>query len=101
MGKLSITFDVVGPVTLPQSLSYYGRNGFGSNNDLYLDVLVKQACQLAHDSYNLDFSSYDLNKDGIIDNVFMPVMMKLRVRQPQQSGLNGGIFIQLPGLWMA
>lgn len=71
MGKLSITFDVVGPVTLPQSLSYYGRNGFGSNNDLYLDVLVKQACQLAHDSYNLDFSSYDLNKDGIIDNVFL------------------------------
>lgn len=71
MGKLSITFDVVGPVTLPQSLSYYGKNGFGSNGDLNLDVMVKQACEKANDTYNLDFSEYDLNKDGIIDNVFL------------------------------
>lgn len=44
----------------------------GSNGDLNLDVMVKQACQLANDTYpDLDFSAYDLNKDGIIDNVFL------------------------------
>ncbi|MDD4636618.1 MAG: M6 family metalloprotease domain-containing protein [Bacteroidales bacterium] len=71
MGKLDITFDVVGPVTLSQPLSYYGKNGFGSNGDFNLDVMVRQACEKANENYNLDFSEYDLNNDGIIDNVFL------------------------------
>lgn len=71
MDKLKITFDIVGPVTLSQTLSYYGRNGLGSNGDLNLDAMVQQACQKANENYNLDFSEYDLNKDGVIDNVFL------------------------------
>lgn len=71
MDKLNITFDVVGPVTLSQTLSYYGKNGLGSNGDLNLDAMVQQACKKADESYNLNFSEYDMNKDGIIDNVFL------------------------------
>ncbi len=70
MGKLNITFDVVGPVTLSHPLSYYGKNGLGSNGDLNLDAMAQEACQEANVYYNLDFSEYDLNSDGVIDNVF-------------------------------
>lgn len=68
MGAFDPQFDVVGPVTLSKPYSYYGANtvdGYDANPE----EMIIEACQLA-DS-DIDFSLYDSNGDGLIDNVFV------------------------------
>ncbi len=67
-GKYNPQFDVVGPVTMPQTAAYYGKNnGFGE--DQYVDKMVQKACGEA-DNLGVDFSQYDHNNDGFVDFVF-------------------------------
>ena len=67
-GKLDWTFDVVGPYTLSNTLAYYGKND-NSGNDQYLGQMIAEACQLADD--DVDFSQYDWDGDGEVDQVFV------------------------------
>jgi len=67
-GKLSPQFDVVGPVTLPNNMAFYGANG--DNGDANPVQMVVDACTLASQA-GVDFSQYDMDNDGIIDNVFV------------------------------
>ena len=60
-------FDVIGPVTLPESYTYYGQND-AYGNDIYAGEFVVAACEAA-DSL-VDFSQYDTNGDGYVDNVY-------------------------------
>lgn len=60
------TFEVVGPVTLSNTCYYYGNNA--KENERYIEAIV-EACQLA-DKDGVDFSQYDHDGDGVIDNVF-------------------------------
>lgn len=67
-GQYSPTFDVVGPVTLPNNMEYYG----GTNNnatDEKSNQLVIDACDLVKDE--VDFSLYDSNNDGYVDLVYV------------------------------
>lgn len=67
-GKFTPHFDVVGPVTLPQKMSYYGANDtYG--DDLHPDQMIVDACKVA-DSL-VDFSQYDLDKDGQVDLIYV------------------------------
>lgn len=68
-GKYSPKFDVVGPVTLPQSMAYYGANK-ADGNDQYVVDFVIDACKGA-DSLGVDFSQYDNNNDGMVDFVYI------------------------------
>jgi len=68
-GKFSPQFNVVGPYTLPHSIAYYGANSIDSKYVNAPDMIV-DACNLAH-SGGLDFTQYDTDNDGIIDNVFV------------------------------
>ncbi len=68
-GKFSPVFDVVGPFTLPNSMSYYGTNDKYGNDTLATKMIV-DACKAA-DLGGVDFSKYDLDNDGYIDNVFV------------------------------
>lgn len=62
------TFDVYGPVKLPQPMSYYGGNDrYG--NDLNPEMMAVHACQMLDPT--VDFSEYDRDGDGLIDNVFV------------------------------
>ncbi|WP_337521062.1 M6 family metalloprotease domain-containing protein [Segatella sp.] len=62
-------FDVIGPVTLPEKYSYYGANkGSSVDNPVRLEEFVREACTLAAPS--VDFSQYDHNQDGYIDNIY-------------------------------
>lgn len=61
-------FDVYGPVTLTQELSYYGANDRWGN-DMRPEQVCVQALEALDDS--IDFSQYDLNDDGFIDNVYV------------------------------
>ena len=70
-GKFTPDFDVVGPVTLPQTLDYYGANDTSGNDTNPVQMIV-DACTVADSTLlDLDFSQYDTDNDGYIDNVFV------------------------------
>lgn len=60
-------FDVYGPVMMAHGFAYYG-NDVG-NSDAAPEEMVKEAC-LAIDN-DVDFSIYDSNGDGEVDNVYI------------------------------
>lgn len=68
-GRFNLTFDVVGPIQLPQPMAYYGEHE-GKTND-------KNAKQFAVDAITAaaplvgDFSKYDWDGDGYVDQVFI------------------------------
>lgn len=68
-GKFDLTFDVIGPVTVGKPMSYYGEND-ESGMDKHPAELVIEACKLA-DQKGVDFSTYDWDGDGYVDQVFL------------------------------
>ena len=68
-GKFIPTFDVVGPVTLPHTMAYYGKNDISGNDANPLQMII-DACWAAQTA-GLDFTPYDTDQDGVIDNVFV------------------------------
>lgn len=69
MGNFSPEFDVVGPYTLPNAMAYYGGNDT-SGSDKNPRQMVIDACTLAS-AAGVDFSQYDSDGDGFVDNVFI------------------------------
>lgn len=67
-GLFSPTFDVYGPITLPQNREFYGGNN-SSGKDINPGQMVLDACTLLDD--DIDFTQYDRDGDGVIDNVFI------------------------------
>lgn len=66
-GAFQPTFDVVGPVRLSKSYAYYG---YGYQDDMdRLKDFVEETITTA-DSL-VDFSKYDTDNDGIVDNVYI------------------------------
>ncbi len=59
-------FDVVGPVTLSKSYSYYG-----GGQDAHAPEMILEACQIADNDYDVDFTQYDADHDGNIDFVYV------------------------------
>ena len=68
MGNFEPIFDVYGPVTLENNMSYYGGND-SNGNDLRPEQAVIDGCK-ALDS-QIDFSQFDNDKDGYVDLVYM------------------------------
>lgn len=67
-GQFTLDFDVVGPVTMPNGYAYYGSNDmFG--NDRRVGAMIATACQSVDDE--VDFSDYDWDGDGNVDQVFV------------------------------
>lgn len=62
-GKFNLTFDVYGPVTLDNDITFYGNN----INDAWQMAL--EACQKL--DAEIDFTNYDRDGDGVIDNVYI------------------------------
>jgi len=67
-GQFTLQFDVVGPVTLSHSQAYYGGND-DNGNDLRAGTMVAEACLAIDDQ--VDFSQYDWNGDGKVDQVYV------------------------------
>lgn len=60
-------FDVYGPYTLSKDVAYYGEQ-VGETNDKNALEAFAEAVQLANE--DVDFSQYDTNGDGKVDNIF-------------------------------
>lgn len=67
-GQFDVTFDVVGPVKLPNNRSYYGAND-AYGNDARAEYMVIHAAEILDP--DLNFADYDYNNDGIVDNIFV------------------------------
>ncbi len=61
-------FDVYGPVTLANNRAYYGGNDFYGRDQRPQEMVI-EACTLLDDL--IDFTQYDRDGDGVIDNVFI------------------------------
>lgn len=71
-GQYVPSFDVFGPVTLPQNRIYYGEQGTingSEENDMYIADFVIDAVKAA-DEAGCDFSQYDSDNDGYVDIVY-------------------------------
>lgn len=70
-GEFTLDFDVVGPVQMPNSYTYYGANDtYG--NDSRPGTMVATACQLiAQQGLITDFSVYDWDGNKEADQVFV------------------------------
>ena len=66
-GRFLPEFDVYGPVKLDKDYSYYGKNKNGG--DQRPAEMIIEACKLLDGE--VDFSQYDRNGDGLIDNVYV------------------------------
>ena len=66
-GAFELTFDVVGPVTVSKSQSYYGSNSDGS--DKYPATMVIEALKLVDADVN--YADYDWDGDGEVDQVYV------------------------------
>ena len=69
MGTFTPQFDVVGPYTLLKPYSYYGENDTNGQDKDPIQMIV-DACQAANEA-GVDFSIYDSDNDGIVDNIFV------------------------------
>ena len=67
-GKVTFDFQVSKIVTLPKKRAFYGENG-NDGTDQAPAEMVHDACILADDE--IDFSLYDDDNDGVVDNVFI------------------------------
>ena len=67
--QIDFNFDISEIVTLPKNRKYYGGND-DDGQDLHPEEMIKDACELAHDA-GVDFSKYDDDSDGYVDNVFV------------------------------
>lgn len=61
-GGINPTFDIVGPVTLPKPNSYYVGDRYDNVKEA-----VSEAAKAVDDQ--VDFSKYDYDNDGVIDNI--------------------------------
>ncbi len=68
-GMFRPTFDVIGPVQLPNSSTYYGANRGGNDDPERLYKFVYDTFSLA-DSL-VDYSQYDYDHNGYVDNVYI------------------------------
>lgn len=68
-GAFDIDFDVVGVCPLSRTVSYYGAND-SNGDDKRPGEMIAEACLWAHDN-GVDFSKYDWNGDGAVDQVFV------------------------------
>ena len=67
-GQFDFSFDVVGPITMSQSLAYYGANN-KNGDDQHPAVMVTEAVHMLDDE--VDFSQYDWDGDGVVEQIYI------------------------------
>lgn len=68
-GQFELDFDVAGICQLQHPYAYYGKNN-SQKEDVKAGQMVAEACLWAHE-HGINFSKYDWNGDGEVDQVFV------------------------------
>lgn len=68
-GQFELDFDVAGICQLQHPYAYYGKNN-SQKEDVKPGEMVAEACLWAHE-HGINFSKYDWNGDGEVDQVFV------------------------------
>lgn len=68
-GQFELDFDVAGICQLQHPYAYYGKNN-SQEEDVKAGQMVAEACLWAHEQ-GFDFSKYDWDGDGEVDQVFV------------------------------
>lgn len=66
--QFDLTFDVVGPLTLSKTMSYYGGNS-DDDKDINAPEMIREALLLAANQVN--YADYDWDGDGYVDQVYV------------------------------
>lgn len=69
-GKFKPEFVVCGPVTLPREMAYYGAPT-ANMYDARPGEMIADGCRILDETTDVDFSQFDNDGDGIVDNVFV------------------------------
>lgn len=67
-GKMRIDFDVAGPYTLSEEMSYYGQKGI-IRKDKRAGLMVWEAVKAADKDVN--YADYDWNNDGQVEQIYV------------------------------
>lgn len=67
-GLFTPQFDVIGPITLPDSMRYYGKNSSYSK-DINIQIFYGNAIKATADQ-QIDWMQYDNDSNGAVDMVF-------------------------------
>ena len=70
-GQFDLTFDVVGPVRVSKSATYYGGPSplFGGTD--HIGEFITEAIRNADAQYDIDWKQYDWDDDGEVEQVFV------------------------------
>lgn len=104
-GRLSVDFDIAGPITLSHNMAYYGGAANGEHDNYpHILEMVKEACMAVDNQLN--FADYDWDGDGEVDQVFLIYAGHGQASGgaentiwPHAYGL-GNQSIQLDGVWV-
>lgn len=69
-GTYNPQFDVIGPITLPENMAYYGAND-ADDQDVMTGDLVLHACSIASGLPGVNFADYDNDGDDWVDFVYI------------------------------
>ena len=67
--QFSPTFDIVGPVTLPQNMEYYGGTESNGRDDNFSSFCTDVLNQVKENNLVTDWSKYDNDKDNVVELV--------------------------------
>ena len=68
-GQFDLEFDVVGPIKLKYNMSYYGEDSYTGSIDMHVGEMIAEAIQGAVGQ--VDFSQYDWDNNGEVDQVYV------------------------------
>lgn len=70
-GQFDLTFDVIGPVRVSKSATYYGGTSVFFGGTDHIGEFITEAVKAADAQYDIHWQDYDWNDDGEVEQVFV------------------------------
>lgn len=70
-GTFDLTFDVIGPVRVSKSATYYGGPSAYFGGTDHIGEFISEVVTLADAAYDIDWTQYDWDGDGEVEQVFV------------------------------
>lgn len=70
-GEFDLTFDIVGPVKVSKSATYYGGPSPIMGGADHIGEFITEAIKKADEKCDIDWKKYDWNDDGEVEQVFV------------------------------